>query len=171
MKIQKLIPCLIFFAIIYSSAVSAQELNQLLIKQLEYSHNQENWFPPTSVAVAGLTVEQANWKDGSDNHSISQLVGHLVFWNERFLSALKGEKVAEFTEDNSVTFDQFEEEEWANLVKKMDQVFTEIELEAGKLEGENLLNWAETLANISAHNAYHTGQLVFIRKQNGWWRE
>ena len=29
--------------------------------------------------------------------------------------------------------------------------------------------WAPTIANISTHNAYHTGQIIFVRKLQGSW--
>ena len=29
--------------------------------------------------------------------------------------------------------------------------------------------WASTIAHIGAHNAYHVGQIIYIRKQQGWW--
>ena len=32
-----------------------------------------------------------------------------------------------------------------------------------------LKSWAPTIANISTHNAYHTGQIIFVRKLQGLW--
>jgi hypothetical protein len=34
----------------------------------------------------------------------------------------------------------------------------------GEARDAKLKGWAPTIANISAHNAYHTGQIVFVRK-------
>ena len=35
--------------------------------------------------------------------------------------------------------------------------------------GGTIKEWSSSVANISTHNAYHTGQIVYIRKRNGWW--
>jgi len=34
---------------------------------------------------------------------------------------------------------------------------------------EQLNEWSFSVANISSHNAYHTGQIIYIRKKNNWW--
>ena len=173
---QKNIPSMKFFlaTLLFSLAqmmtLSAQTTNEFLVKQLQYSHSVENWFAPVNVATEGLTAEKANWHDDSGNHSIAQLVSHLVFWNERLLKGIKGETVTDFSGDNDATFSEISEEEWIEMVKKLDQILTEIETESKKMEGKQLEGWSETLANIASHNAYHTGQIVYIRKQQGWWR-
>jgi len=28
---------------------------------------------------------------------------------------------------------------------------------------------ASTIAHIGTHNAYHTGQILYVRKMKGWW--
>lgn len=153
-----------------SSHLRGQEMNSFLTKQLEYSHSNENWFPPIAIAVEGLDASQASWKDESGNHSISQLVSHLVFWNERILMSMQEKQVPSFTEDNAVTFNKFTDQEWSELTIKLDEILSQIEEETQKLAQEKLEGWSETIANIASHNAYHTGQIVFIRKQKGWWR-
>lgn len=148
----------------------AQTTNDFLVKQLEYSHSNENWFAPINVATEGLKADQANWHDDTGNHSIAQLVSHLAFWNGRLLQSMKGNPVPQFDGDNDATFSEISEDEWTDMVGKLDQIMNEIEMETKKLEGKQLEGWSETLANIAAHNAYHTGQIVYIRKQNEWWK-
>ncbi len=145
-------------------------MNSFLDKQLKYAHSNENWFAPVNVATKGLSADQANWHDGTENHSIAQIVFHLVFWNDRLLQDIQGIQVPNFTDDNKVTFSEISEEDWAGMIMKLDQILTDIEDETRKLEDKQLKEWSETLANIAAHNAYHTGQIVYIRKQKGWWR-
>jgi uncharacterized damage-inducible protein DinB len=170
MKLPKLFTFLLFGVYFISNSLFSQDMNSFLVKQLEFAHSNENWFAPVSVATEGLTAEKANWHDGSENHSIAQVVSHLVFWNDRLLQAIQGNQVPNFTDDNKVTFIEISEEDWTGMVKKLDQILTGIEVETKKLEGKPLEGWSETLANIAAHNAYHTGQIVYIRKQKGWWR-
>ena len=67
-------------------------LKGVLLEQLQTTHNKKDWFAPASVAVEGLTAEQASWSDGKGNHSIGQLAAHLVFWNRQQLAKFKGEQ-------------------------------------------------------------------------------
>jgi hypothetical protein len=32
-----------------------------------------------------------------------------------------------------------------------------------------LAKWADNIAHISAHNAYHVGQIIYVRKLQGSW--
>lgn len=164
-------PILYFlFIFILSAAQSfAQTSKDFLVKQLEYAHSNENWFAPVNKAIEGLSAEQANWQDDSGNHSIAQLTSHLVFWNDRLLRAMQDIQVEEFDGNNDETFKEISENEWQSMVQKLDNILTDIESKTKKMESEKLEGWSETLANIAAHNAYHTGQIVYIRKQKGWW--
>lgn len=147
----------------------SQDLRATLIQQLKSTHNNEEWFVPANLAVAGLTAEQASWKDGSGNHSVGQLTHHLVFWNERTLKNLKGEKQAEFAGNNDETFDSFDKKTWDDLVKRLDAVMAGIEKIVADAPEAKLKEIAPTIANISTHNAYHTGQIIFVRKlQKSW---
>ncbi len=81
------------------SSPAAPTLKSVLLEQLRTTHNQEDWFVPVKIAIAGLTPEQGAWKDETDNHSIAQLVNHLIFWNQQQLAKFKGEKPAAFSGD------------------------------------------------------------------------
>src|SRR5581483_10253749 len=78
----------------------APTLKSVLLEQLRTTHNVKDWFVPPSIAIAGLTPEQANWKDGSDNHSIAELTTHLIFWNKQSLDKFLGKKPDAFSGDN-----------------------------------------------------------------------
>lgn len=144
-------------------------LKSLLLKQLEYTHTEKDWFVPVKKAVAGVTAEQAKWKDGTGNHSIAELVSHLVFWNERVMIAFKGENLPDFMDDNDSTFEILDTINWMDATKKLDSIQNEWEHLVERATDKELLEWSNTIASICAHNAYHTGQIIYIRKQNGWW--
>lgn len=146
------------------------KLRAVLLQQLKNTHTNEDWFAPVNKSVQDLTADQANWKDSTENHSIGQLVSHLVFWNERNLKTFQGIKVAEFDGNNDNTFKQLTSEEWSNSVSRLDSIETAIEKIVEDATDEQLTEWSGTLANIASHNAYHTGQIIYIRKQQGWWK-
>ncbi len=141
-------------------------LKSILLEQLRTTHNRKDWFVPVSVALEGLTPEQASWKDQSGNHSIGQLANHLAFWNAQELAKFKGEKPAAYNGNNDETFNSFDAKSWSAAVQKLDKVLTEWEQ---AVEDKKLKSWYSVIAHIGAHNAYHTGQIVYVRRLQGSW--
>ncbi len=146
-------------------------LRTLLLGQLKSTHTEEDWFAPIKVAVDGVTAEQSNWRDSTENHSIGQLVSHLIFWNERLLTAFQGNTLPDFNDDNNITFKRYDTKQWPLAVKMLDSIQTEWEQKVLSASEEQLNEWSSSIANVCSHNAYHTGQIIYIRKRNGWWRK
>ncbi len=144
-------------------------LRSLLLQELRTTHNQAEWFVPINTAVDGLTAEQANWQPKPETHSAGQLTYHLLFWNRRNLSTLRGEKQDKAPDNNDETFDKFDAKQWADTVKQLDQVMTDLEKLVESADDQKLAKWAPTIANICTHNAYHVGQIVYVRKLQGSW--
>src|SRR6476659_8670666 len=109
------------------SGPAAPTLKSVLLAQLKETHNQEEWFVPVKVAIEGLTPEQAAWKDATENHSIAQLVNHLIFWNRQQLAKFKGENPTPFNGDNKETFSGLDKATWDASVKQIDEVLTDWE--------------------------------------------
>lgn len=163
----------LFFAFILQSSYAQNEqsptLKSILLEQLKTTHNVKDWFVPPTIAIAGLTAQQANWKDSSENHSIAQLTTHLIFWNLQMLDKFEGKPQTPFNGNNKETFAPVDDPTWNLTVQKLDSVLTAWE-EAVKNADENKLQkWYSTIAHIGTHNAYHTGQIIYIRKMKGWW--
>ncbi|HEX8549878.1 MAG TPA: DinB family protein [Cytophagaceae bacterium] len=144
-------------------------VKSILLEQLRNTHTNKNWFVPSKIALENLTSEQANWKDSSGNHSIGELVSHLIFWNERTMVAFDGNKLPDFNEGNEITFKKYEDTDWKMAVAKLDSIQTRWEKAIEISTDVQLNKWGSEIANVCSHNAYHTGQIIFIRKQNGWW--
>ena len=144
-------------------------LRGVLLEQLRTTHNQEDWFVTANVAVQGLTAEQASWTDGKGNHSIGQLANHLIFWNLQSLAKFKGETPAKFSGNNDETFNSFDAKQRDATVRQLDQVLTDWEKAVESADDKKLAEWASTIAHIGAHNAYHIGQIIYVRKEQGSW--
>ena len=144
-------------------------LRSLLMHELHTTHTEADWFVPINTAVEGLTAEQANWQPANGGHSVGQLAYHILFWNRRNLDTFKGVKNENFSGDNAETFDKFDSKQWADIVKQLDQVMTDLEKVVESANDEQLAKWANTIGNICTHNAYHTGQIVYVRKLQGSW--
>ena len=151
------------------SGTTAPTLKSVLLEQLRGTHNHEEWFVPLNIAIEGLTAEQATWKDDTENHSIVQLVNHLIFWNQQYLAKFKGDKPTAFNGDNKETFAGLDKATWEASVKQLDGVLTAWEKAIEEADDAKLAKWSSTIARISTHNAYHTGQIIYIRKMRGNW--
>ena len=144
-------------------------LRGVLLEELRSTHNQAEWFVPANTAVAGLTAEQAAWSPGQGNHSVGQLTYHLWFWDEQALRKFKGEKAMPFSGNNDDTFNNFDPAHWDELVKKLDATMTEWEKAVESADDAKLAANAATIARVSTHNAYHIGEILYVRKLHGMW--
>src|SRR5262249_46849364 len=107
---------------------AAPTLKSIVLEQFKTTHNVQDWFVPALPSVAGLTPEQANWKDGKGNHSIAQLVNHLTFWDKQQLAKFKGERPPAFSGNNEETFAGVADKAaWDAAVHQLDAVMTDWE--------------------------------------------
>jgi uncharacterized damage-inducible protein DinB len=164
----------IFLMLLLALPVHAQDkkattLREVLLAELRSTHTAEEWFVPANIAVKGLTPEQASWTDGKGNHSVGQLAYHLVFWNRQNLARLKGEKPENFSGNNDETFDKFDSRTWNETVQQLDDVMSELEKWVQTADEAKLRESAQMFTHISTHNAYHIGQIIYVRKEQGSW--
>jgi uncharacterized damage-inducible protein DinB len=147
----------------------AQTLKSILLEQLRTTHNEKDWFVPANIAVAGLTPEQASWTDGKGNHSVGQLANHLIFWNTEQLAKFKGEPPPKYSGNNDETFNSFDSKKWNATVQQLDEILTAWEKAVEAADDNKMKTWASAIAHIGAHNAYHIGQIVYVRRLQGSW--
>jgi uncharacterized damage-inducible protein DinB len=156
----------------------ATTLRAVLLEQLHSTHDKAEWFVPLDTAVAGLSPEQARWvpKAGGPGqmHSVAQLVAHLIYWNERSLARLKGEKPAAYSGNNEDTFvgydvNNINEAQWTALISRLNRCLTGYEKWVQSASDAQLSDAASLLAHVGTHNAYHTGEIVYVRKLQGSW--
>jgi hypothetical protein len=152
-------------------------LRSILLSQLRSTHNHAEWFLPIDTAIGGLTPDQAKWApaaaDGkvnpNTNHSVGMIAFHLLFWNAQALAQLKGERTFG-PRTNDETFDKFDAAEWNKTVRDLDAVLVALEQLVEQADDATLLKIAPTIERISAHNAYHIGQIFYARKLQGTWK-
>jgi len=158
------------------------KIKEILLEQMQACHNQTSWFVTVNTAISGLTAEQASWKSVNDNNSIWQIVNHLIFWNRRYLNRFLGLPNPEMKGDNDSTFEGEKtsgtDDDWRAVAREMDAVMTEWEkalkeADEAKLDkpmsSDSADPWYSYIALVNIHNAYHTGQIVTLRKQQGSW--
>ncbi|MBP0726952.1 DinB family protein [Bacillus sp. RG28] len=151
------------------------ERKDLLLYVLDSTFDKESWYAPLKNAIEGITAEQANWRPaGEATKTIWENVNHLIYYKERLVANmdgcnwthnLDGDETFHLTEQSN------EEKEWKKVVERVEnahhnlrQILSHIsieELNENSLEGK--------LMDILLHDAYHTGQIIQIRKMQGSW--
>jgi uncharacterized damage-inducible protein DinB len=166
------------FAFSQQQAPKPMDLRAVLLQQLHSTHDKAEWFVPLDTAVANLTPDQARWlpKAGGPGqmHTVAQLVAHLVYWNENALATLHGQKPAPYSGNNEDTFvgydvNKITAAEWTALVARFDRGMTGIEQWVQSASDADLAKGANMIAHVGTHNAYHTGEIVYVRKLQGSW--
>lgn len=153
---------------------------QLLLLQRDHAWSKEEWIVPLSVALEGVTAETAAWEPRGGGNSIWQTVLHINYYNERLLKRLTGEPLGITLPTNDATFEgaggSADEEQWQDTVRRTHELAAKLREVIARYSDEDLEkpygNWTvgEELATWMLHDAYHSGQVVLIRRQLGNWR-
>lgn len=149
----------------------------VLIEQHNACYDKNNWFVAIKNAIAGLTAEQAAWKPDEADNTIWEEVSHIIFWNERWIQRYRG--LLNYPEDieNTGTF-RSEESDWKATCEKLYAVMDEWREILDEITDDKLNSpvndqyqepWFKPLAQQNIHNAYHTGQILLLRKLQGSW--
>jgi len=144
-------------------------LRSILLEQLQTTHTKQDWFADLQTAVAGLTPEQAAWTDGKGNHSVGQLVYHILYWDRRALAKFNGQPQEKYSGNNDDTFTAYDPKKWSDTVQELNQVMSQWEQGVQSADEKKLEKWAPIIARIGTHNAYHIGEIVMVRKEQGSW--
>ncbi|MFJ5764522.1 DinB family protein [Lysinibacillus sp. NPDC093210] len=152
-------------------------LKDVLSDQLLANANDPSWYVPFTEAVKNLTEKEAFWKVSEDSNSIAEIVQHLLYWNETWQTRYKedSENAVPTIEENDRTFTISENKAFVELQQqlltvllKWQEILTEEQLES-EVKGYFNAKWWQVLGNVTTHNAYHIGQIVYIRKiQKSW---
>jgi uncharacterized damage-inducible protein DinB len=150
----------------------------VLANQLLANANDPSWYVPFEVAVKDLSEEEAVWKITEESNSIAEIVQHLLYWNETWQIRYKEGNVHAvppvdnnntFVVAEGITFEELQKQLLEVLLRWQELIAKE-QLEVD-VQGFPDSQWWEVLGNVTTHNAYHVGQIVFIRKiQKSWKR-
>lgn len=154
---------------------------EILLRCWTTAYNQEGWYPPLKDALDGLTSGEAEHKGTPELHSVRELVNHILYYKDRFLHRLERTKFNPNYETNDETFEEvppdYAGESWDAQLVRLGNVHNRIAAlianlndgELDKLVPEESIG-AQVL-DLAFHDAYHTGQIVLLRKLQGRWKK
>jgi DinB superfamily len=144
-------------------------LRDVLLEQFRDTWVDQDWFVPVMKSLDGVTAKQAMWKAADSAHSIGELAYHIWFWNKEQLDKFNGVKPAAFSGNNNETFTAFTTEAWEKVITQLNDVMKAWETAIKTADDAKLRAWASALDHINTHTAYHTGQIMYVRKLQGVW--
>jgi hypothetical protein len=123
------------------------------------------WAAPWSKAVADLSPQQAAWKPAAERKSAWQIVSHVTFWRNYFLQKLKNPDMKmpeeEILRQQWAVPDQPTDAAWSDARKNLEASHTAI---AAAMKEEASV---DRIAPILGHDAYHLGQVMYLRALQG----
>ncbi|MDL4842424.1 DinB family protein [Aquibacillus rhizosphaerae] len=143
--------------------------NELILEQFRACHSKNTWFVSLKTALGGLSSKQASNKCENSTNSIREIVEHLNFYNQLELTRFKSLPDNVSVLDNNDTFNHSQETSWDVLVEELLNTMGEWENEIGSCDEKYIEKFIESLTYINLHNAYHIGQIIYIRKSLGLW--
>lgn len=155
-------------------------LKEHLAEQFTACYDKNTWFVALKNTLEGVTANEAVWKPVISDNSIWETVSHLNYYNFAYVERFNGVDHEYDVDDNDATFVAGEatEEAWKAEIARLDAIMTEfrdlIKNAADSKFDEpvsetNKASWATLISNINAHNAYHAGQILLLRKLQGSW--
>ena len=144
-----------------------------LISLLE---NGNGAFISIKKALICMESDHALAKTSGFEHSIMDILAHMNFWQNWVLDNIHG-KNPPLPQEPSGGWPTFEKDDWEELYLAFLQGLEEckkIAKDPNKLGlpfiwGEKTMTIGFALLDNGMHNAYHTGQIVTLRKQLGIW--
>ncbi len=153
---------------------------ELLRHELELTFDKEGWYPPLADALKGITATQASWRpSGEAANTIWEIVNHMLFYKERLLQRVQGLESVNTANSNDDTFavdaSPDDEEAWQATVARAERIHRELDDVLATMSDEDFdrpgthTPLGLSAFNIIMHDAFHTGQIVQIRKWQGSW--
>ncbi|TGB03599.1 DinB family protein [Halobacillus salinus] len=147
--------------------------NELLLNVLDSTFDKEHWYAPFKNATEGLTAEQATWTpSGESTKSIWENVNHLLYYKERLAVTMEGgewKNDLDGDETFHLTDQPQSDEEWNQVVERAKEAHHRLRQVLSETSDSELESLEQKLLDIMLHDAYHTGQIIQLRKMQGSW--
>ena len=148
---------------------------QYLVSQLQESFNGDPWFGRNAEKLLGEVTETLAFQKPNGQHSIAELVWHMVNWREFVISR--------FRKDENKDLHYFETNDWRQLdhsdsslwqhgldkLNETQELLINILLDQpdaildNNVE-ERTYNYRNLLNGIIQHDIYHLGQIAYLVK-------
>jgi hypothetical protein len=162
--------------------------------EFDFCWDTETWFLPLERTLEGVGPREASWEPPGGGNTIWQTVKHLNVYNALLIRQMNDATSGKGVSVENASFgdiggpvdpkwkstfemdtfgdsgDPTDSEKWKEVVTETHLICENVCKSLAQVDESHM---QEELAGILArqilHNAYHIGQIVFIRKQQGSW--
>lgn len=153
----------------------SRTLADLLVRQLEVTWAENNWFAALAQLLEHTTAEQAVWRPSTGGHTIYELVRHLAY-SEQEVTARLGGRPPQW--DSALGWPQtpaaLTTEQWQATIADMQSSHQRFAAAIAALDDETLIaprevgrRYLDLAQEVIAHEAFHGGQIAYIRRLQG----
>jgi uncharacterized damage-inducible protein DinB len=158
-------------------------LGELLARQVQMASEGSPWHGPGLLDnLAAVTAQQAAARPFATTHSIWELVLHLTGWAREVARRLDGAPKGAPPEGDWPAVTEISQPAWekacealrhahrelAEKVRRFPEArWTDSVAQPAAAAGEGDASFAETIAGLLQHDAYHSGQIGLLRKALG----
>ncbi|MBM7620107.1 hypothetical protein JOC95_001959 [Bacillus tianshenii] len=172
------------------------KLMDLIRMEYDFCWDTETWFAPLESALDGLNSTDASWQPPGGGNTIWQTVKHLNYYNALLVRQIYDTTTGKEASNDKPTFgdigepvdskwdkilaedtfgesgDPADSEKWEAFMLDTRRICEDLRKSLAQVKDSQLdEELAGRLARQILHNAYHIGQIVLIRKQQGSWPE
>lgn len=144
------------------------------VAQFKASYDGEPWYGNSICHILeGITPAKAFWKLHDTDHSIAQLMSHMIYWRQALIKRLAGDlayRPSMKSEENWRTNEQLKKAGWANLKKSLDEsqrhLVSLLENQKDSLlkkQYSDKATFQNLINGILQHDVYHVGQIAYIK--------
>jgi uncharacterized damage-inducible protein DinB len=148
-----------------------------IVDQLQRAYDGQPWYGPSlREVVADVTPEKAAARPASGQHSIWELIAHVIAWERIVLRRLSGEVIKNVPESvNFPPIDKHDATQWQKTLADLAAAHSEFVDAIRKLDDSRLdqnlageeYSFYFVLHGIVQHNSYHAGQIAVLKKLAG----
>ncbi len=150
------------------------DVKKTVLATMHYGFDETIWHASLESSLEGVTVEQAAWRPAEGKNNIWELVRHITLWKRGLLDNWEAESAHEAFQDLSsedwlpVPKDAVWEDDRKKLLNVSRAFIEKIAAESDERlckapEGSQTARvW--NVINNATHDAYHAGQIMYLRK-------
>jgi uncharacterized damage-inducible protein DinB len=148
---------------------------QYLVSQLQESYNGDPWFGRNAEKLLGEVTETLAFQKPNGQHSIAELVWHMVNWREFVISRFKKDETKDlhyFEANDWRQLDHLDRSLWQHGLQKLNEtqelliniLQDQTDSILDKTVEERTYNYRNLLNGIVQHDIYHLGQIAYLVK-------
>jgi uncharacterized damage-inducible protein DinB len=147
----------------------------IIVQQLQDAYEGDPWFGRPVKALLEEVDEAIAFEKPEGQHSLLELLWHMITWREFTLSRLKPDPslpLSYFEENDWRPLDHSDRQLWQKGLQRLEETQTELtsilqqqtdELLEKTVKGRTY-NFRKLLPGIIQHDIYHLGQVAYITK-------